>query len=160
MAMVFTGCNSQATSDKTPDKGEAHEEEYEGPHGGHLIELGREHEYHAELVEDEKAKMITVYMLDKKLKEMAIDQPLVVMNLMVDGHAKTLELAAANAIDGKASRFESSDPALFEALFKHEATGKFRATINGVPYSGDIKHDHDHDDHDDHGHGKAHAHGG
>ena len=147
----------------TANDGHAHDHgagDRPAPHGGHIIELGRNHQYHAELVEDEKAHSVTVYILDKDMKELPIDQRSVVVNLVVDGKAQTFELTAAGAQEGKASRFVSSGKALFEALHEHEATGKLRVTINGSPYSGEIAHDHDHDhDHDDHDHdGKEHKH--
>ena len=140
-------------------EGHGHGDEHQGPHDGHVIELGRNHEFHAELVEDEAAGMVTVYMLDKDLKELAIDQATIVMNLKVDGQGKTFELVAVDARDGKAARFDASDRSLFEALHEHEATGKLRVTINGSPYSGEVEHHH-HGDHDDHGHGHddKHAH--
>lgn len=177
LAAVSGGCGSQQSSDDTPvdvsgpppaadghgqdHDGHDHGEEHEGPHGGHVIELGRNHQYHAELVEDEQAGTVTVYMLDKDLKELVIDQPAIVMNLTVDGQAKTFELVAADASAGKASRFEAADRALFEALHEHEATGKLRVTIDGTPYSGEVEHYHHHGDHDDdhgHAHGDEHKH--
>ncbi len=129
--------------------GHGHEDEHQGPHDGHVIELGRNHEFHAEVVENEEAGMVTVYILDKKMKELAIDQATIVMNLKFDGKGKTFELTAVDASDGKASRFDATDRSLFEALHEHEATGKIRVTINGDPYSGEVEHHH-HDEHDDH----------
>ena len=167
---VSEGCRPQQSGDGTPvdvsgpppaTDGHDHDHggEHQGPHGGHVIELGRNHEYHAELVENEKAGSVTVYMLDKDLKALEIDQPAIAMNLTVDGQAKMFELAATDATSGKASRFEAADRALFEALHEHEATGKLRVTIDGVPYSGEVEHHHHDGDHDDdHGHG--HKHGG
>lgn len=157
---VFAGGCWQTTnsSSGSPSSGDAHDhdghehgEEHEGPHGGHVIELGRNHEYHAELVENEEAGTVTIYMLDKDLKELAIDAPSIVMNLTVDGQAQSFELTAANASDGKASRFEAAGRDLFDALHEHQATGKLRVTIDGTPHSGDVEH-HDHDDEDHTGH--------
>ncbi|MCA9565765.1 MAG: hypothetical protein KC561_19845 [Myxococcales bacterium] len=129
--------------------GHDHAAEHEGPHGGHVIELGREHAYHAELIEDEQAQTVTVYMLDKDLKELAVDNAPIVMNLTVDGQAQTFELTATNAIDGKSPSFASSGPELFQAIHEHGASGKLRVTIDGTPYSGAVEHHHhDHDGHD------------
>ncbi|MCA9124157.1 MAG: hypothetical protein H6822_02225 [Planctomycetaceae bacterium] len=133
--------------------GHDHGNEHKGPHGGHVIELGRSHEYHAELVDDEAAGSLTVYILGKDLKELAIDANPLVMNLVVDGQAKTFQLAAAT--EGQASRFNSQDKALFEALHVHEASGKLRVTINGAPYTGDVEH---HDHHGDEGGHDSHKH--
>lgn len=178
---LATGC-SQSASDTTevaevsgppPAGGHNHADEdgdhengteHEGPHGGHVIELGRNHEYHAELVENEQTASVTVYISDKDFNEMPIDEPSIVMNLIVDGNPKTFALTAAGANGGKASRFDSADRGLFEALHEHEASGKLRVTINGNPYVGVVEH-HDHhgeddtdQDDDESGHGDGHAH--
>ena len=175
LSMFATGCAKQTPNeavevagsppagghehDGHDHDGHGHGDEHQGPHDGHVIELGRNHEFHAELVEDEAASMVTVYMLDKDLKELAIDQSSIVMNLKVDGEGKTFELTAVGASGGKASRFDAVDRSLFEALHEHEATGKLSVMINGTPYSGEVEHHHhgDHDDHD-HGHDDKHAH--
>ncbi len=134
--------------------GHDHSAEHEGPHGGHVIELGLNHQYHAELVENEDAHAVTVYMLDKDMKELTIDQATITMNLMVDGKAQSYELAAAGVAGGKASQFNAADKSLFEALHEHEASGKLRVTIDGTPYSGEVEHHHHegHDEHDGHDH--------
>jgi len=156
---VLSGCGSKPAIDNTstdisgPPPTTAKHDEHQGPHHGHVIELGRSHLYHAELVENEKTSTVTIYMLDKDMKEMAIDQPTITMNLKFDGNSKTFQLSARDAKAGRASRFDSDDSALFEALHKHEATGKLRVTINGSSYSGEIEH-HDHDKE----HGEKHKH--
>lgn len=131
-------------------QGDAHQ----GPHHGHVIELGRSHEYHAELVDDEAAGTLKVYILDKDLKELPIEATSITMTLVVDRQPRTFELAAATS--GQSSRFDAQDKGLFDALHLHEATGRIRVTINGTPYSGDVEH-HDHNadngGHDGHNHG-------
>jgi hypothetical protein len=102
-------------------------------------------------VEDEGASTVTVYMLDKDMKELTIDQATITMNLMVDGKSQSYELAAAGATGGKASQFNAADKSLFEALHEHEASGKRRVSIDGTPYSGEVEHHH-HDEHDGHDH--------
>lgn len=147
-----------ATGGNDDHSGHDHAAEHEGPHGGHVIEMGRNHEYHAELVENELASSVTVYVLDTDMKELAIDQPSIVMNLVVDGQGKSFELTANGSTNGIASRFDATDKTLFEALHVHEATGKLRITINGTPFSGEVEHHDHHDDHDDHGHDDGHKH--
>jgi len=138
--------------------GHEHGHEHEGPHGGHVIELGKSHEYHAELVDDEQAETVTVYILDNDLQELPLEQQTLALNLIVDGAAQTFELPAAGAPGATASRFDAPDKAAFEALHEHDASGKLRATINGTPYSGVVHHDHDHDHDDDHNHDHDHDH--
>jgi hypothetical protein len=161
--VVSVGCESKP-SDGNSSTGEhahdeagheehGHDEEHEGPHGGHVIELGRNHEYHAEIVEEEKSEKVSVYMLDKDLKELVIDQPSITMNLKVDGEGQSFVLSAVGATDGKASQFDAPDHLLFEALHEHEATGKLSVTINGSPVSGEVEHHHHgEEDHDEHKH--------
>lgn len=137
-----------------------HVPEHDGPHGGHVIELGRSHKYHAELVEDEKAESVTVYILDKDLKELAIEQPSIAMNVTVDGQAESFQLMAEGANARKASSFKAADHAPFEALHEHDATGKLRVTIADTPYTAEVGHHHhdgeqdahEHDHEDDHKH--------
>lgn len=123
-----------------------HEAEHEGPHGGHVIELGRSHEYHAELVDEEKTSAVTVYILDHDLQPLPIETAGVSINLSTGGESKSFELAAVEATDGKASQFQSADPSLFDALHAEAANGKLRVTIGDASYTGDIEH-HDHDEH-------------
>ena len=120
---------------------------HEGPHGGHVIELGHNHQYHAELVENEDAGTVTIYILDKEMKELAIDQKAITMNLMVDGKARSFELPAAGPVEGMTSQFHAANKALFAALHKHETRGKLRVAIDGTPYSGEVEHHHDEHDH-------------
>ena len=160
--LVSSGCSNGSATTGAPTEvsgsppsddhsGHDHDNEHEGPHHGHVIELGRSHEYHAEVVEDESAKSVTVYILDKDLKELSIDAASITMNLIVDGQPEAFELEAATP--GKSSKFGSRGPSLFEAIHVHEATGKLRVAINGKPLAGAVEHHHDeHDDHDGHNH--------
>ncbi|REK28435.1 MAG: hypothetical protein DWQ42_05155 [Planctomycetota bacterium] len=127
----------------------------EGPHHGHLIELGNE-EYHAEMLHDEDTSTVTIYILDGAAKEeVAVAEDAVTLNLMIGGQPTQFKLAArpsAKDLPGQASHFEVVDADLIEALEGEEAKGRLRVTINGTPYVGTIEH-HGHDEHDeDHEH--------
>ncbi len=134
------------------DHDHSHEHGAEGPHGGHLIELGRNHKYHAELVEHDATQTVTIHILDTHMESLAIEQPSVSLSLTADGSSKTFELnaVAADAASG-GSRFETADKELFQMLESHgEVTGKLRVTIEGAPYVGTLdhhEHDHDHSTH-------------
>ncbi len=149
--LPFGGCGSGNNTPSPAHDAEAahdhsHEHATEGPHGGHLIELGHDHKFHAELVEDDAAEMITIYILDAQLNEVVVDQPSLLISLTADGASNSFELLAAKS-DGAAgsSRFESSDKDLFQALAQYgDVTGKLRVTIDGTPYVGTLDH-HDHD---------------
>lgn len=167
-AMLFVlavGCNDgpgpDAHADSHADHGgsapaaDAHAHPTEGPHHGHLIELGKE-EFHAELVHDKAA--VTIYLLDAAAKTaVAIDSTEVVVNLKHDGKPEQFKLAAApldGETDGKSSRFQSTDAELAGHLDDTASEPRLNVTINGTPYTGSMSHVHDdHDDeHDDHKH--------
>src|ERR1700728_4060240 len=72
---LLVGCNSAKDAYHEVPKGvrvkeQPHEHE-EGPHHGHLVELGEE-EYHAEVAFDPKTATITIYTLDSTAKKPAL----------------------------------------------------------------------------------------
>jgi hypothetical protein len=147
-----------ASADGHDDHDHAHPSE--GPHHGDLIELGNE-EYHAELVHDDDAGTITIYVLNAAATEaVPIDATEIVINAKHDGTPKQFKLAAspdAGDPSGKSSRFVSSDEELVEHVGEEDAEPRLVLSINGKSYRGTIAHDHDHGDHD-HDH-DAHEHG-
>ena len=130
------------------DHGDEHAHPTEGPHHGVLIELGNE-EYHAELVHDDQAGSVTIYVLDDHAKEpVTISASEVTINLTHDGKGSQYKLPAVETSEGKASQFASSDPALAEGLDAEGAKAQLVITINDKQYRGSVAHDHD----QDHGH--------
>ena len=121
---------------------DAHAHGETGPHGGHLIELGRSHEFHAELVEDESHESLTIYLLDHALKEFAIDQATINLVVTAGGETTTLELSGqASHADAGFATFTSKDPALKNLLAgEGDITAKLRVTIDGKPYTGTWEH--------------------
>ena len=117
----------------------------EGPHGGGLIELGDE-EYHAELVHDEAAGSVTIYLLDSHGDAPApVDAANVTIHLVRAGAREAFALPAdpdAGDPEGRSSRFVSSDPELAGGLDAEGATAKFLVKIAGRAYAGEIAHDH------------------
>jgi hypothetical protein len=147
-AVALFGCNNdpnekQAAEPPAADGGHAHEHPSEGPHGGHLIELGSE-QYHAELLHDDATGKVTVYILDGAAKEeVAIDQTAITINMVVDGKPSQFSLGAVGD-SAQISQFEITENDLLEALEDEQATGRLNVTIAGKPYIGKIEH-HDHD---------------
>jgi hypothetical protein len=120
-------------------------------HGGHLIELGRNHEYHAELVDDHKTESITIYMMDSHMESLTVNQASISLVLTAGNKTETFELMASQP--GGSSKFASSDAKMMEMIEGEEVKGKLRVTIDGKPFSGTF-------DHHGHGHeegGDAHA---
>ena len=133
------------------DEHAEHAHPSEGPHHGHLIELGKE-EYHAELTHDEATKTVTVYVLDGKTAKLAvpIEEQEITLNITVDGKPSQFKLSAApqeGDPEGTASRYSLADEALLEALESPKATGRLSLNIKGKPYSGNVEHQ-EHDEHE------------
>ena len=152
-ALALSGCggtspapsSSPATDHDHAKEGHAEE----GPHHGHLIELGEE-EYHAELTHDESSKTVTVYLLDKEAKApVAIADAEIVLNLVADGQPTQVKLAAAPQEGdpaGQSSRFSVTDEKVLETLEAPKTTCRVNVTINGKAYSGTVEH-HEHGEH-------------
>lgn len=117
-----------------------------GPHGGHLIELGNE-EYHAELVHDEDAGTVTIFLLDGSAENpVAIEASEVVVNLKHGGKGEQFKLAAQpqdRDPKGKSSRFVSNDKELGEDLDAEGADARLVVEIKGKSYTGEVSHEHD-----------------
>lgn len=130
--------------------GHGHSHGSTGPHGGHLIELGRDHAYHAELVEETESRSVAVHLLDSRMRELPIEHSTIVLVLIADGISKSYELYGDTTVSSERwSTFRSLDTALFEALARGAAlTAKLRVTIAGVPYVGQLAHEE---------HGQEHA---
>lgn len=128
------------------DKHDEHAHATEGPHKGQLIELGNE-EYHLELVHDDAAHRITVYVLDSAAKQSVptAAEPITI-NLVVDNKPAQFSLPAARQESdpaGKTTRFEAVDEKLCEAMDAPKAKGRINISIGGKPFTGAIEaHDH------------------
>jgi hypothetical protein len=143
----------------------AHDHGHEGPHGGHIVELGTE-EHHAELTHDDEAHRIGIYLLGSDAKTAApIDAESVTINVSVDGQPSQYVLSAVaqpGEPAGKASYFELVSEPLCAVVCGESEGAKSHArlslTISGKPYVGLIKteaHEHDHN----HAEGHSHSHG-
>jgi len=169
VSLSLAGCGSSSTEtpseriEGTPpplaseaDHGDdaVHAHPSEGPHGGHLIELGNE-EYHAELLHDENTHTVTIHLLDGAGKQpVAVPLPEVTVQLHQDGQFVKYALKAVQGEGGAASQFEAVDAALCDALcHEDELRGRLQLTIQGKPYTGAIEHSsHDEDGHEGHDH--------
>ena len=127
-----------------PEDAHQHPAHSHGPHDGQVLDLGHDHKFHAELVEDTAKKALSVYILDGELKEFPIDPKPLALVLMVDGDAKTFEIEAVG--EGKTAHFASQDESILEAFHSQDGEGKLRVTIDDTPFSATVdKHDHSHE---------------
>jgi hypothetical protein len=155
----FNGCGKRAAgpvaegahADAEHDHGE------EGPHGGHIIELGVE-DHHAELTHDEATHKIGVYLLGGDAKTATpIETASVTINVAIDGTPTQYILPAApqqGEAAGKSSYFELvSEPLCAVVCGESESpntTARLSITIDNKPYIGMIEtkpHEHDHPAH-------------
>lgn len=156
VATAFAGCagDDMGTSSASVEdnqstqnhEGEATAHPDQGPHGGHLIELGDE-AFHAELLHDEATHTVVVHVLDAAgTQEVAIDQSEITLQIFKDGQfAKYALLAAGEAMP--ASTFSLMDQDLCELLHAEELRGRLNVTIEGESYNGVIElHADDHDE--------------
>jgi hypothetical protein len=150
--LVLLGCGRPAP----PPAGHAHHDHgHEGPHGGHIIELGSAH-HHAELTHDEETHRVGIYILDGRAAQLApIEAQSVTIIASVDGESSQYELPAVpqpGDPEGRASYFElESEPlhAIVAGEAEAETThARLSLTIEGQRYVGLIETDpHDHHHH-------------
>ena len=130
---------------------DAHAHPTEGPHHGDLVELGDE-EYHGEVVHDEDAGTVTIYVLDSSAtKQFAIKATEIKINVSVGPEPMQFSLAASpddSDAEGRSSRFVSSDAELIQLLDTKSITPMLALRIEGKSYRGRITHNHDHEGHD------------
>ena len=116
-----------------------------GPHGGELVELGKE-AFHIEMLHGSGA--IAMYVLDGSATQtVAIEADKLTVSLKHDGEVKSFELSAdpqAEDTSGKSSSSTSTDVELNQWL-EAEAEGAVILEVEGKSYTGMITHDHDHD---------------
>lgn len=158
-SFASVGCDDGTSSGDDPKVGQQGEDDHAehdhsahdhaAPHGGHLIELGRDHQYHAELVDDHKTDTATIYMLDADMKPMKHDAESVTLVLTAGGDTVTFKLSANTG--GGPGEYTSQEPGLFKLLDAAGATGKVRTDIGGKPFTGSFEH-HAHGDHAAHEH--------
>jgi hypothetical protein len=127
---AISGCSSDATTTTNPP--DVHGDEHEhGPHEGQVLELADD--LHAELCLDDKTDTVTVYILDKDLKETSVEVKEAVLEFVVVGQTVSFTLPAVGATaDGKASKLELSDQGLAGSLdSKDDLKPKLKITIAG-----------------------------
>lgn len=95
-----------------------------GPHGGQLIDLGRNSKYRAELVLDAESGRVRLFVLDSQLRESAVVEQKAIVNLFVGGQPRMFELPAAT----RCSKNRPGSPSVVEfALDDSELVELFRS---------------------------------
>lgn len=145
IGLTTTGCGGPTGSSSTKVDNHAghagHDHPSEGPHGGELIDLGKD-EYHAELVHDDATHTITIYVLDGSAKvAVPIEATELALNLLVDGKPQQFKLPAKPVSGdpaGKASCYALADQGLCTALETPKTSGRLNLTIGEKSYVGKI----------------------
>ena len=163
LTVFMTGCGDSETNgtgskdvtaqDDGHDHDHDHDHDHKPKHGGHLIEIGRDHEYHAELVDDHKTESVTVYMMDSHMEPLTVKESSISLILTAGEETKKFDLISSEP--GGSDEFSSNDASLMEMIEKENVTGKLRVTIKGKPFSGSFEHHghgHEDDSHAGHNH--------
>ncbi|MGH7200185.1 MAG: hypothetical protein ACREJB_06240 [Planctomycetaceae bacterium] len=159
--VALSGCGGEANEsdeyqpvemlDAPPETVDDHGHDHaaHGPHDGELIELGTDGKYHAEMLHDEEAGTLTIYILDgSATKTVPIEAADVTINVKHDGQPEQFKFAASPTEDdpeGLSSRFVSNDAELGEHLHEEGTEPRLVVQIEGSSYSGTLEHSHDHD---------------
>jgi hypothetical protein len=132
------------------DHGHDHSHAAQGPHKGHIVELGEE-EYHAEWTHDDESGLVAVYILDKEMKkDVPIESKQVEITTKIGDAEKVYQLDAEYPADGdktKSAKFVVEDKSLITALLaagKEGATATLSVEIAGKKFTSAIDHDAEH----------------
>ena len=142
---LFTGCGHEDDHAENPgqesgqDSG-GHAEE--GSFGGTISVVG-EHAAHIELVHDDGAGKVTLYITGPEGQTPLLIEEAPKLNLSTNDGNKQVPTMAVNGTEKGASQFEAKD----EALKEHFIEGRIAIIIDGKSYAVEImvEHDHEHD---------------
>ncbi len=131
------------------EHGHNHDEHAHGPHGGELVELGKE-EFHAELIVDDKTQTVKVYLLGPDAKTAATTDATELSVVPEGAKAAWVLKPAEGQPEGKASEFVLADEkAVHELLDAGFIHGELKVKIGGTPYNAHLDvHFHGEADHD------------
>ncbi len=162
LSFTFSGCDQTKpnnSSTTAPDEhGHSHDDpshadhedhghdhsSVSAPHGGQIIDLGRDGKYHAELTDSHDDESLTVYMLDAELQSLPIDAKTISLTLISGDDAQSFELLPQQQTDGGSSSFTISSETAFDLLESEGTSGKLRVEIDGKSFTGSFAH-HEHD---------------
>jgi len=109
---------------------------HEGPHGGHILEVG-DHIAHLEVIHDESTGKMTIYVLGPDAKSAFTGAKAPQVKLTTDAGPKVL---ATKPVGGEPGGFSVTDA----VLKAHGPEGRISLEIGGKVYNPELEHDHDH----------------
>ena len=134
MLLVVASCSDEKHEEK-PGKSGAAAHGHEGPHGGHILEVG-DHVAHLEVMHDESAGKMTIYVLGPDAKSAFTGAKAPQVKLTTDSGPKVL---STTAVSGEAGAFAVTDP----ALKAHGPEGRISIEIGGKNYNPALEHHHE-----------------
>lgn len=152
-AVLTGGCEGPTTAKNSADESAADHDDHDhdhdhahahtAPNGGFLIDIGRDHKYHAELVDNHDTNVVSIFMFDGELKPLAVAPPTISLTLTAGDKSGTFEFTGESE---SSSEFTLKDESMMALLDTDGVKGKIRITIEDKPFTGsfDYKHDHDH----------------
>lgn len=134
MLLVAAACSDEKHGTE-PSKASAATHGHEGPHGGHLVEVG-DHVAHLEVMHDEAAGKMTIYVLGPDAKSALTGANAPQVKLTTDAGPKVL---STTAISGEPGAFAVTD----QALKVHGPEGRISIAIGGKNYNPALEHHHE-----------------
>ncbi|MDA0282281.1 MAG: hypothetical protein O3B86_02900 [Planctomycetota bacterium] len=166
-AIVISGCTSGDSGYSVVDTSESeighgdHEEHghgQHGPNGGDIVELGNE-EFHAEVVVDESAHRIDIFILGSDAATAkAIEVSEISLTFKHGDEVEEFKLAAVTLDgepEGQSSKFTLNSEDAFEELHRHSEGATLSFTVGDQTLTGTVIHSHSHDEEHGHDHGEA-----
>lgn len=145
---ILTGCGKSKTGDDKSKSGKSTKlndggHGTEGLHGGTILEVGKDHQYHAEFLIDWEKKTVTIHILDETAKNVKpIKASEVTIALTHGGEQEKFQLKARpvkGEKDGMSSPFEITSDDLTHDLTHDDANPRLLFTVDGKTRSGSIK---------------------
>jgi len=108
---------------------------HEGPHGGHVLEVGS-HVAHLEVIHDDDSGKMTIYVLGEDLKTPLALAAAPQIKLSTNDGPKVVTTRPQDANGGKSSVFSATDAAL-----KGHLHGRISVEIGGKTYNPELEHE-------------------
>ena len=152
-AIAMTGCNTEepekpSVNAKNGHEDHAHEEEEhaEGPHHGHIVELGDDETYHLEWLDDDDTKTVTFYLLDGDVKEeIAVPAAAILVTLTVEEVSREYKIEAVREGEAKTTaKFSTDSKEFFTMITGNGVKAQVAIDIDGTTYEGKIEGGHHH----------------
>ena len=163
----LNGCRQQTAGsvEGGPSYPHTHTHDEPGPHDGSIVEIGAK-DHHVEVVHDEGAHKIGVYILEGDAKTtVPIDAKAVTIHVTNDGESTEYELPATPQSgdgEGKSSYYEIVDEELSDTIAGHtdakSVVARLIVTIGERPFEGflGVEESHDHEEGEAHDDADAH----